>query len=361
MAVVYLAEQNALVAKEGNRLLVKKDKEVIHTLHTFKIDQVVIFGNIFLTPSAIKHLLSAGIDTAFMTRNGRYLGRLQPPLGKNILLRKEQFRRADDPEYCLQTAKLIVKGKLNNLRTVLMRLNRTREDVDLSDHVVGIRSLIDKADTAPSNESLQGCEGKGTAFYFDGFSKGILSDDLEFTRRIRRPPTDPVNALLSLGYTLLLNTVLSAISIAGFDPYLGFLHTTEYGRPSLALDLMEEWRPVIIDTLVLSVINLKVLDKSDFEFSTYEDVDEIESESIEGDVLDVQKVAREVKTHLPVKLTDPGFRKYISQFERKMSQKVQYHLKDQNLSYRDCIREQVYHFARYIRGEDKAYSPMPLK
>ncbi len=360
MSVVYFTEQNSSISKEGNRLIVKKDNKVFHTLHTFKMDQVVIFGNIFLTPSAIKHLLNKGIDTAFMTRRGKYLGRLQPPLGKNILLRREQFRRADDPEFCLQTAKTIVKGKLSNLRTVLMRLNRTRPDAELSDHILGIRNLIDKVDKAQSNASLQGYEGKGTAFYFDGFSKGILSEELRFERRVRRPPTDPVNALLSLGYTLLFNTVLAAVGLAGFDPYLGFMHTTEYGRPSLALDLMEEWRPVIIDTLVLSVINLKVLTIEDFEFESYAEDAELGTTSPE-ETDDTDKTESDAEVKLPVKLTDAGFRKFISQFERKMSQKVQYHLREQNLSYRDCIREQVYHFSRYIKGEDENYSPMPLK
>ena len=361
MSVVYFTEQNSSISKEGNRLVVKKDKKIFHSLHTFKMDQVVIFGNVFLTPSAIKHLLNMGIDTAFMTRRGKYLGRLQPPLGKNILLRREQFRRADDPEFCLETSKTIVKGKLNNLRTVLMRLNRTHSDIELSDHILGIRGLIDKVDSARSNESLLGYEGKGTAFYFDGFSQGILSEDLEFKRRVRRPPTDPINALLSLGYTLLFNTVLAAVGLAGFDPYLGFMHTTEYGRPSLALDLMEEWRPVIIDTLVLSVINLKVLTVQDFEFETIEEDAEINAESAEEANEAEGHVQDDPGVKLPVKLTDSGFRKFISQFERKMSQKVQYHLKDQNLSCRDCIREQVYHFSRYIRGEDNNYFPMPLK
>jgi CRISPR-associated protein Cas1 len=361
MSVVYLTEQNAMVSKEGNRLLVKKEKTILHTLHTFKMEQVIVFGNVFLTPSAIKHLLAMGVDTAFMTRNGRYLGRLQPPMGKNIVLRREQFRRADDPDFCLRTAKAVVKGKLNNLRTVIMRLNRTREDVDLSNHIVGIRSLVDRIDEAPSPESVQGYEGKGSAVYFDGFSKGILSNELEFKQRVRRPPTDPINALLSLGYTLLFNTVLSAVGLAGFDPYLGFLHTTEYGRPSLALDLMEEWRSIIIDTLVLSVINLKVLTREDFEFHAYDEDAELEEGLSESSEESTHPIQEEKEIKLPVKLTDAGFRKFITQFERKMSQKVQYHLKDQNLNYRDCIREQVYHFARYIRGEDESYTSMPLR
>lgn len=361
MSIAYLVEQNATVAKEGNRLLVKKGGELFHTFHTFKLDQIIIFGNIFLTPSALKHLLKNQIDTAFMTTRGKYLGRLQPIHSKNIILRKTQFRRADDSEFSLYTSKTIVKGKLNNLRAVLMRLNRNRPEVDMSDHILRIRNLIKKVDAALSNESIRGYEGKGTALYFDGFSKGILSKEIIFKSRIRRPPTDPVNALLSLGYTLLFNTVLSSLEMAGFDPYIGYLHSVEYGRPSLALDLMEEWRPVIIDTLVLSVINLKVLALEDFTFMACGDgdVEDLENDKKENNYPQNDHDAEEIK--IPVRLTDAGFRKFIIQFERKMSQKVQYHLKNQNLSYRDCIREQIYHFARYVKGEEKEYIPITLK
>jgi CRISPR-associated protein Cas1 len=258
-------EQNATVSKEGGRLLIKKEGAVSQTIHLFKLEQVVLFGNIFLTPAVIRHLLKEGIDTAFMTRRGRYLGRLQSALGKNIILRREQFRKIEDTDFCLKTAKSMVKGKLANLRAVLMRLNRTRENIDLDNHILSLRNLTGKIDEVETLESLRGYEGRGTAVYFEGFSKGFLAEGFEFPGRVRRPPTDPVNALLSLGYTLLLNQVIAAVSLVGFDPYFGTLHSMDYGRPSLALDLMEEWRPTIVDTLVLSVFNLKALIPSDFE------------------------------------------------------------------------------------------------
>ena len=171
----------------------------------------------------------------------------------------------EDDGFCLKTAKSIVKGKLSNLRTVLMRLNRQRENLELDNQILALRNLIPKVDEAGSLDTLRGYEGKGSAIYFEGFSKGFLAEDLEFPGRVRRPPTDPINALLSLGYTLLLNQVIAAVSLVGFDPYFGSLHSVDYGRPSLALDLMEEWRPIIVDTLVLSVFNLKALTPSDFE------------------------------------------------------------------------------------------------
>ncbi len=353
MSILYLMEQNATVSKEGGRLLIKKEGVVSNTIHLFKLDQIVLFGNIFLTPAVIQHLLKEGIDTAFMTKRGRYLGRLQSALGKNIVLRREQFRKIEDQEFCLKTAKSIVKGKLTNLRTVLMRLNRTRENVELDDQILSIRNLLPKVDEVESLDSLRGYEGRGTAVYFEGFSKGFLTEDFKFPGRVRRPPTDPINAILSLGYMLLLNQVIEAVSLVGFDPFFGSLHSMDYGRPSLALDLMEEWRPTIVDTLVLSVLNLKTLAPSDFEERSWERAETDEGSKAPDSDPEEKKMA--------IVLTDEGFRKFITQYERKMTQKVQYHLTGEQLTYRDCIREQVRHFARYLKGEEKEYQPMPLR
>lgn len=176
---------------------------------------------------------------------------------------------------------------------------------------------------------------------------------------MRRPPTDPVNALLSLGYTLLLNQVMASASLVGFDPYFGMLHFVDYGRPSLALDLMEEWRPIIVDTLVLSVFNLKALAPSDFEERPRtEEAKNGEAESEKGPQTSDEG---EEKEKTAVLLTESGFRKFITQYERKMTQKAQHHLTGDQITYRDCIREQVRHFARCIKGEESEYQPMPLR
>lgn len=348
MSILYLIEQNTTVSKEAGRLVIKKEGEVSKTIHLFKLEQVVLFGNIFLTPAAIRYLLREGIDTAFMTRRGKYLGRLQSALGKNILLRQEQFRKMEDPHFSLKTAKAIVKGKLSNLRVLLMRLNRTRENIELDNQILSLRNLINKVDEADSMESLRGYEGRATAIYFEGFSKGFLAEGFEFKGRARRPPTDPVNALLSLGYTLLLNQVMATVNLVGLDPYFGTLHSVDYGRPSLALDLMEEWRPIIVDSLVMSVLNLKVLTPSDFEERGATEEEE-------------SGIAENIPLKPPVVLTDHGFRKFLTQYERKMGERVLHHLTKEHHTYRDCIREQVRHFARYLKGEDGEYQPMVLK
>ncbi|MBW1987813.1 MAG: CRISPR-associated endonuclease Cas1 [Deltaproteobacteria bacterium] len=248
------------------------------------------------------------------------------------------------------------------LRTVLLRLNRSREGLGLEDQILGLKQLADKAAAAPDLDGLRGLEGRSAALYFQGFAKGFRAAGIEFSKRVRRPPTDPVNALLSLGYTLLFHNMLAAVSLVGFDPYLGCLHAMEYGRPSLALDLMEEWRPVIVDTLVLSVFNLKTLGRDDFVVgeTAPEDLDADPGAADDPGGAEPESPAAS-KAGLPVRLTDAGFRKFITQFERKMQQKIKYHLSNQQLTHRDCLREQVRHFARYVRGEVDRYQPLLLR
>ncbi|MGA1823100.1 MAG: CRISPR-associated endonuclease Cas1 [bacterium] len=354
MAIVYIIEQGAFINKEGQRLLVKKNGKLIHAIHIFKLKQLILYGNISLTPPVISLLLRECIDTAFMSLHGKYLGRLQPPEGKNIILRQLQYAAFQHESLIVETARAIVRGKLLNQRNVLMRIQRNRKGLNLQEEILGLKRLIDKANTAQSLDTVRGYEGKGSALYFKGFSNGFLGKDITFTTRQRRPPKDPVNAILSLGYTLLYNTLLATVYLVGLDPYLGALHAVDYGRPSLSLDLMEEWRPIIVDTLVLSVFNLKSLTAEDFNTKDklYSD-ESTESKKMKNQSLE--------SADLPVCLTETGFRKFLIQFERKMAQKVRYHLTGKEISYRDCIQEQVRHFARYIKGDDKEYVPMPYR
>ncbi|MDA8308856.1 MAG: CRISPR-associated endonuclease Cas1 [Deltaproteobacteria bacterium] len=359
MSVAYVMEQNATIGLESERLVVKKDRAVLHSLLLFKLEQLVLFGNVFLTPAAVSALLHREIDTVFMSLGGSYRGRLQPPLGKNISLRCEQFRKMQDGDFCLRAANSIVCGKIANCRTVLLRLNRNREGLGLEDNILSLKLLAQKAAEAEGMEALRGFEGRGAVVYFEGFSKGFLAEGVTFRKRVRRPPTDPVNALLSLGYTLLFNAVMAAVALVGFDPYLGCLHTVEYGRPSLALDLMEEWRPLIVDSLVLSLFNLRTLTLDDFERGPREEdeggLDSMADPPAGGPDED-NGAGRS-----PVKLTADGYRKFITHFERKMAEKIQYAPTGQQLSYRDCIREQARYFARWVRGEEDAYRPIQAR
>ncbi|MEZ0329216.1 MAG: CRISPR-associated endonuclease Cas1 [Dissulfuribacterales bacterium] len=341
MATLYLLEPRTVVHREGGRFLIKKDGEILQSVHVAKVEQVVVAGPVMFTHAAINTLLMEDIDTIFTNRTGRYLGRLEGPEGKNVFLRKAQFRRHDDEAFGLAFARSVVCGKLKNQRTVLARIQKNQK-IDLAQPIAILSRLAESAAKAAIIDELRGYEGQGSAIYFKAWGHGIKSEHFTFTTRTRRPPKDPVNALLSLGYTFLLHTVARAIGIAGLDSYLGFLHTLEYGRPSLALDLMEEWRPALIDPLVSSVFNLSVMRPEDFQQLEMENDQDNE---VGGGIY----------------LTAAGWRKFIGQYERRMNEKATYHLDGMERSYRDIILCQVRHFVQHVKGEANDYAPFLIR
>lgn len=260
---IYIRTQGAKIVREGRHLLVKKGEDTYHTLFVEKLKQVVLFGNIDISPAARAFLLRHGVDTVFCSQNGRYQGRFASPEPKNVMLRKRQFTLLDDPVFGMDLCRQLVTGKLSNMVTLLMRISRTRDRNEPKLAAREIRALFDKIAAAESIESLRGYEGRGSALYFAAFRWG-LQQDHGFCRRVRRPPTDPVNAVLSLLYTFLFNRVYAAIRQANLDPHPAFLHVPDYGRHSLVMDLMEEFRVIIADTLCLSLFNLKILQADDF-------------------------------------------------------------------------------------------------
>ncbi len=202
-----------------------------------------------------------------LTQHGRYLGRLAAPESKNVFLHKRQYQLLDDSTFSLKLAKSIVTGKLANMATLLLRVKRSRTLPEAGVKARQIQDLLTGVEKADTVDSVRGYEGRASAIYFSAFAMGF-TEHVSFTKRVRRPPTDPVNAVLSLLYTFLMNRVYAAVRIAGLDPYPGFLHTIDYGRYSLVLDLMEEFRSIIVDTLVFSLFNLKILQSSNFRTET---------------------------------------------------------------------------------------------
>lgn len=384
--VVYVRTQGAKIVKEGKHLLVKKENTIYHTLFTYKLRQVVIFGNVEITHRALAQLMRNNIDVVFMSYNGRYLGRIAPPESKNVFLHKLQYQRLDDPAFGLRLARSIVIGKLVNMATVLMRIKRTKNDSLPGRKAQEIRNLIGQVELADYIDSVRGYEGRGTALYFEAFPHGFVQN-MGFTRRVRRPPTDPVNSVLSLLYTFLMNRVYAAVRIAGLDPYPGFLHSIDYGRHSLVLDLMEEFRTIIADTLTLSLFNLKILQQDDF-YTERSETQEIEP-SVEEDMPDVtkdpigwisgnetdselfdlpeQRMNNNVHVSLPstgkrpIKLYHEAFRRVIEAFEKKLTTSFYHAPADRKLTYEDVIIFQAGHYRKVIEGEAEEYQPVLLK
>jgi CRISPR-associated protein Cas1 len=264
MATLFITEQGATLRKEANRLVVERDDVRLLEIHDFKIERVVIFGNVQLTTHAMTFLVERGIDTTFLSLHGKLKARLVPIESKNSLLRVRQFERISDQGFALSVAKAIVTAKINNSADLLKRHRRNHEGSDFRLELSQLSFLVEEAAARTSLDSLRGIEGQAAAVYFRGFGKA-LRRNVQFTKRTRRPPRDPVNALLSLGYTLVYGEAIASLSSVGFDSYLGFYHSFHYGRCSLALDLMEEFRPLIVDRLVLKLINLEVVKSDDFE------------------------------------------------------------------------------------------------
>jgi len=265
MATLYLLEQGAKLVKEHKKLVIEKDDKVILEVPEFKIDRVLLFGNIQITTQAMKFLLESGIETAFLTIYGKFIGRLQPVESKNIFLRIAQYECSKDENFKLSVAKTIVEGKIKNAKVLIQKYARNHPDeVDFSTALANLDSCIKELPNKTKVSTVIGIEGRASAIYFGAFGK-MFRKELRFVTRSQRPALDPVNSLLNLGYTLITNEMFSLTSAVGFDPYIGFLHGIDYGRPSLALDLIEEFRHPIIDRLTLELVNKEILKSDDFE------------------------------------------------------------------------------------------------
>lgn len=265
MANLYITEQGSILRKTGDRIIVEKDDQVLLEVPCHKVDTVLIFGAVQVTIQALSELLEHEIELALFTRHGRLKGQLTPIKSKNIVLRMTQFERARDSAFALQTARAMVEAKIGNARTVLRRFayNHPERKAALDAEIRRLDAHLAGIDRVPDLASLNGLEGIAGRAYFAGLAQMVLAD-LPFPGRRRRPAPDPINALLSFGYTLVGNELHSLLDGMGFDPYLGFLHQIDYGRPSLALDLLEEFRHPLVDRLTLTLINKGILKEADF-------------------------------------------------------------------------------------------------
>lgn len=269
---LYVTQQECHLTKEGETVIVKKDKEKILQLPIHTIGHIVCFGfTIYISPPLMAFCADNGVSITWLAETGKFLGRVEGPIKGNVLLRRTQYRWADDVDRSLKIAQCVIAAKLNNSRMNLQRFLRNRsanaqtQAVDIAIEKLG--RLIDQVEPCRSMDNLRGIEGEAAGLYFNVFDHLILhqKDLFRFNGRNRRPPRDPVNALLSFAYTLVTLDIRSALETVGLDPYVGFLHVDRPGRPSLALDLVEELRAPLADRLVLNLINLKQVQAEHFE------------------------------------------------------------------------------------------------
>lgn len=319
----YVQYQGAQVGKSADRLTVKLKGELIQDLKFHDLSQLCLFGNVQLTTQALHELASREIPVCFFSMGG-WFHAFAIGLGhKNIELRMEQFATALNPDRSLLLARAFIQGKIKNCRTMLRRLLETEDPVLLD----RLSDLILLASQAPSPESLLGIEGTAARLYFGGFAKIIKGGDFfHFDDRNRRPPKDPINAVLSFLYAMLTKEWTITLNAVGFDPMLGFFHKPRYGRPALALDLAEEFRPLIADSAALSLVNSGELSEKDF----------------------VLKAGA-------CSLNESGRKTTIAAFERRLDCLITHPLFGYKISYRRIFEVQARLLARTLSGELPAY------
>jgi CRISPR-associated protein Cas1 len=260
---LFVTTQSAYLCHEGEAVLVRVEKETKLRIPIHTLGSIVCFGQVSCSPPLMSLCAERGVAISFLSEQGRFWGRVQGRTSGNVLLRREQYRRTDDAGARMAIARPIVQAKVANARTVLQRAGRDHDlgpaAVDVDRAVKRLGALLDEAGAAPDADTLRGKEGEAANTYFGVLDHLIVAqkDAFFFKQRSRRPPLDNLNALLSFVYTLLAHDVASALEGVGLDPQVGFLHTERPGRPSLALDLMEEFRPFLADRLVLSLVNLR--------------------------------------------------------------------------------------------------------
>lgn len=267
---LYVTLQETHLTRDGETVLIRHDKTTKLRIPIHTLQGIICFGQVACSPPLLGLCGQRGVTVSFFSLNGRFLARVQGPVSGNVLLRREQYRRADDAEKSAEITRSLVAGKIANSRSVMLRAAREQTDAALSaplrraaSHMGG---LLRHLENTLSVDQMRGIEGDASRTYFDVFDIMILNqkDYFFFKERSRRPPMDAMNALLSFLYTLLVHDVASALEGVGLDPAVGYLHRDRPGRPSLALDLMEEFRSVIADRLALTLINRRQVRRQGF-------------------------------------------------------------------------------------------------
>jgi CRISPR-associated protein Cas1 len=330
---LYVDENYAYLRLKKGQISVTKESKVLASVPLRQIDQVVLMGNITLSTPLVRACLKRDIDIVYLTRSGYYEGRFQSENYRNVMLRSAQWKVQRDEDLSNRLARGFVEGKLRNMRTNLLRHKRSKGIEDLEACINLLQAAINSVQGCHTYHEILGHEGSGTRAYFHGLSLCLGSDmGFDFERRTRRPPRDPVNAMLSFGYALLISQVESAVNIVGLDPGCGFLHRERYGKPALALDIAEEFRPIIVDSVVVGLVNRGVVDESNFE------------ERFGG-----------------VYLNESGRKKFIRAFENRKREEVIHPVFKYPTPYRRVVELQIRLLAKVLLGEVNSYIPFTTK
>lgn len=347
MAVLALVEPGLKLAANAGALVVSRRGEQIRVVQPTDVDLVHLWAGAELTASARGLLLRRGIDVVFIDLAGRWAGRLVGRESRAGQVRLAQFRLVDHPERRLALARSLVAGKIQNQRSVLLRQQQRLKDDAVAGVLARMRAYAGRVGRARDLDALRGLEGMVARQYFQGIARAITNPAFRFEGRTRYPPQDPVNACLSYGYTLLLARCESAVRVAGLDPYLGLLHEPGRGAPALALDLEEEFRPVV-DRLVLKLINRHQLGPEDFRVPPVDELGARGALTGEDDLpnaIYLNRVGREI---------------VLRAWEAELSRRATHPTREGRWTLRELIVEQAHQLARICADPQRPWHPVQL-
>lgn len=338
LKTLYITSNNAYVRKENETIVVEIENQKVFQAPIFTIENIVCFGFKPLTPQLMAFCAENNIGISYLTETGDFLARVYGKQKGNVLLRKAQYSIADSETDSLKIAKVIVAAKVSNYRFILLKHQRNHPDLcpeTLINAISILSNRIKKIENTTTFDELIGYEGECANIYFGELSNLITSqrNDFIFTKRSKRPPLDPANAILSFLYAILANDVRSALETVGLDPQVGFLHKIRPGRASLALDIMEEFRAYLADRVMLNLINLKQIAIKDFEFR----------ESGE------------------VRISDKARKEVLSAYQKKKNEVITHPFLKEKMTVGLLPHIQAQLLARYIRGDMDFYPPFYLK
>ena len=336
---VYVNSPDRYLSLDGENLVISQEGTEIGRVPLHNIERIMTFGHAGASPALMGKCVKNGIELVFMSRNGHFIARVEGEVKGNVLLRRQQYRIADDEKGSLDIARNMISAKLFNSRWVLERMIRdhgARIDTELfGKKSEFLYNSIKQARNCSDMDSLRGIEGEAASVYFSVFNDMILQqkDDFRFDTRNKRPPLDNVNALLSFAYSMATGMCTSALESVGLDPYVGFMHTDRPGRRSLALDMVEEFRSVLCDRFVLTLINKRLVSSDDF-------------------------VKREDGAVL---LTEDGRKNFFSAWQKRKSEELKHPFLEEKVEWGMLPYVQAMLLARYIRGDLDCYPPFMWK
>ncbi len=334
LRTLYLLEHGTVLGKQSERFVVRRKGEVIRVIPAVKVDQIFVFGMVQLTTQVMQFCLQKEIPIYLLSGHGHYYGVVDSFSTRRVMLHREQFISSSDDAVCLRLAREFIRGKIGNCRVVLLRYARTRSSSALKNSAAKLKRITGGLDGVATLDQLRGMEGAAAREYFSALGI-LLGDGWNFSGRKRRPPSDPVNALLSYGYTLLLYNVYSLLLAKGLNPFVGYLHPLRAGHPALASDIIEEFRAPVVDAVVCNLLLNGNILQEDFTITTGEQ--------------------QRCRIHNAIR------QRFITRIEEKLNSSITHPVSGIKIDYRRCIEQQLQELAAVVMRRRDRYRPMILR